>query len=368
MPARRPKLFSNDRIFYVVPNDGPYLEAAYSLFLTATCMTIFEIVFAYKIVFPMILWSVDSGLSKVPLPKGTRTQTDNNRDLSSSVSALSFSPSDVVNDNRDLLSSVSALSSSPDDVVNAVEQEGSALLAQEASMAFDAINDALIDEGKAFMEMARAREKKNLDTINAHSRVFATLLIASLVLGCVRCRVALKKLNRKTDPQKWYRRKGVPPGYLTQYVGTIPEVTGNATMYTANPLPGQLKNLNWDNYIRINESDYCIPGFTSRISWTPGIFASITVLLLVAFQIGFYWMNDVSKRPEGFFKTLPAWKLDNPVTQLPSVITEACQGVPSSLDSLGNQQTILGEEEAEGSGTVSGGGERSEEDGEDVTA
>lgn len=55
------------KVLYVVKNDVSFLEMAYSLCLTAMVMTLFEIVFAYKIAFPGILRSVERGLNKVTL-------------------------------------------------------------------------------------------------------------------------------------------------------------------------------------------------------------------------------------------------------------------------------------------------------------
>ena len=233
-----------------------------------------------------------------------------------------------------------------EETVDILEQSLPAL-SQSILNLTDATNDALVEEGKAFMEMAYSREKKTLETINAHSKVFASLLITSLVLGCVRCRVALKKFNRKPDSNKWYRRTGTIPANLVKYPNTIPNTSSRDDARVYKTTGAQLTDLSLNHYI-VGDGDqecYYTPGFTSRVPWTPSLFACITVSLLVAFQVGFYWMNDVRKRPDGFLKSLPAWRLDDPVTQLPSVITEACEDVPPPFGGDASLDEMLDERE-----------------------
>lgn len=92
------------------------LDTMFSIFFTATCMTIFEILFAYYVAFPQITASVDHNLSLVPT--------------------------------------------------------GTAMT-----------NPVVRDELKAFVSMLEQRERKYKDKLNTHSKVFAFLLVITLVIG-----------------------------------------------------------------------------------------------------------------------------------------------------------------------------------------
>lgn len=123
------------KVMWWVQNETPFLETTYSLFLTATCMTIFEVVFAYVIAFPGILGSVTRGLESVP------------------VTVYDDAPSDSERYAR--------------------------------------------EEMEAFVSAVTARERGYLNKLNLHSKVFAGMLITTLILCTVRFRVAIIDSERR---------------------------------------------------------------------------------------------------------------------------------------------------------------------------